>query len=351
MIQSLKITNELMNLQEIGWDGFFSSQFARYEKEDLIPARIFSEQKKSYVLFSENGELKASARGILWHQKESKHPTPVVGDWVAAQLLPGKLSASIKAILPRKSSFSRISSGGRKKRSGGDINEQIIAANVDIALIIAGLDREFNLRRIERYMALVQKSGMIPIIILNKADLCKQKSAIQKDVQNIFPDVSVLTMVALKGKQVFKLNQYIKKGQTAALLGSSGVGKSTIINQLLGYDRQKVSDISTSAGKGQHTTSRREIIILPSGGLIMDNPGMREIQLWAGEDDLYHTFTDIETIAHNCRFRDCRHEQEPGCAVKEALHEGILDEGRLKNYIKIKSELTELAKRQKLSGK
>lgn len=336
-----------MDIKSIGWNNYFSDHFKKYKTEKLSPARVISEQKKSYILYSEEGELKASARGILWHKKESKPDPPVVGDWVAVRLLPEKNTANIKHILPRRSSFSRKASGGRKRYSGGRIVEQIIVANIDIGIITIGLDRDFSLRRIERYLALVQGSGATPLIILNKADLCKDFKKRKKEVNRIVKGIPVITMIALNKDDAEVLYKYIKKGKTAALLGSSGVGKSTIINQLLGYERQKVKELSISAGKGQHTTSRRELIILPNGGLMIDNPGMREVQLWADEVDLSDIFTDIESLAQNCRFRNCQHGAEPGCAVKESLDKGEIDENRLKNYLKMKSEVTQLARKQK----
>lgn len=336
-----------MDLKSIGWNKAFSDHFKKYKSDGLIPARIISEQKKSYLLYSKDGELKSGARGILWHRTGLKKDTPVVGDWVAVKLLSEKNTANIIHILPRKSSFSRKASGGRKRYSGGKNIEQVIVANIDIGIITIGLDRDFNLRRIERYLALVQGSGATPLIILNKADLCTNTKKIKKEVNRIATKIAVLTMIAIKKNEVEILYNYIKKGKTAALLGSSGVGKSTIINQLLGYERQKVKEISGFAKKGQHTTSRRELILLPNGGLMIDNPGMREVQLWADEDDLIDIFSDIEALAQNCRFRDCQHHAEPGCAVKESIDKGVIDENRLSNYKKMKSEVTDLAEKQK----
>jgi len=336
-----------MDLKSIGWDKFFSDHFKKYKNENLIPARIVSEQKKSYIVYSENGELKASARGILWHHKGKKPDTPVVGDWVTIQLLPEKNTANIKNILPRKSRFSRKASGGRKRYSGGKIVEQIIVTNIDIGIITIGLDRDFSLRRVERYLALVQGSGAAPLIVLNKADLCKDTKKRKKEVSRIASDIPVFTMTALKKGDVKVLNKYIKKGKTAAFIGSSGVGKSTIINQLFGYERQTVTEVSVSVGKGRHTTSRRELMILPNGGLLIDNPGMREVQLWADKDDLYEIFRDIEVLAQSCRFRKCQHGTDPGCAVQESMNKGEIEPNRFKNYIKMKSEVTTLAEKQK----
>jgi len=336
-----------MDLKSIGWNKYFSKLFVNYKTEELTPARVVSEQKKSYILYSNKGEFRASARGILWHGKGSKPETPVVGDWVAVKPLSEKKTANIIHILPRKSSFSRKASGGRKRYSGGKIIEQVIVANIDLGIITIGLDRDFNLRRIERYLALVQGSGAATLIILNKADLCEDAEKRKKEVSRIAIGIPIFTMIALKKGDVDVLYPYIKKGKTAALLGSSGVGKSTIINQLLGFQRQKVKEISINGGKGQHTTSERELIILPNGGLMIDNPGMREIQLWADEDDIFDIFNDIESLARSCRFRNCEHDSEPGCSVKESLDKGELDINRLNNYRKMKSEVAHLAEKQR----
>jgi len=336
-----------MDLKSIGWDKFFSDSFKKYEGDNLRPARIISEQKKSFLLISEEGELKSSARGIFWYDKGSKPETPVVGDWVAIQAFSENKTANIIHILPRKNSISRRSSGGRKKYSGGRIIEQIMVANIDLGIITIGLDRDYSLRRIERYLALVQANGVTPLIILNKADLCTDIIKRKKEVSHIAMDIPVITMIALHRNEVTSLYNFINKGKTATLLGSSGVGKSTIINQLLGFQRQKVKEISASVGKGQHATSKRELIILPNGGIIIDNPGMREVQLWADEDDLSDVFQDIEVIARSCHFRNCQHREEPGCAVLDSLNKGVIDKNRFENYKKMKSEVIRLAERHK----
>lgn len=336
-----------MDLHRIGWNKFFSDNFEKYHRNELIPARIISEQKKSYILLCEEGELFSSARGILWHDKRLNIGRPVVGDWVAISPVPENKTANIVHILPRKNTISRRSPGGRKKYSGGKIMEQVIVANIDIGIITVGLDRDYSLRRIERYLILVQGSGVKPLIILNKADLCADTNKIKKEVKYIANGIPVITMIALQKKDVKVLFNYVQKGETAALLGSSGVGKSTIINQLLGYQRQKVTEISTNVKKGQHTTSRRELIMLSNGGILIDNPGMREIQLWADEDDISQIFYDIELLAQSCRFRDCQHGAEPGCAVLESVYKGTLSKSRLENYKKMKSEIIYLVEKQK----
>lgn len=336
-----------MLLRELGWNRYFSQQFKKYKEQNYLPARIISEQKKSYLLFCQKGQLKASARGIFWHDHNEFREKPVVGDWVAVELLSDKNSATIKTILTRKNQISRKSAGTRKKLIAKDAIEQIIAANIDLVFIVVGLDRDYNLRRIERYLTLAQKSGAKAVVILNKSDLCKDAGKKVNEVQKIAPNIPVLSMIALKKSDMKKIDPFIKVGKTAVLIGSSGVGKSTIINQMLGFSRQKITGINPQIGKGKHTTSRRELIILPNKGLIIDNPGMREIQLWAEKDDLVDVFSDIENYAVDCRFRNCFHENEPGCAVKQALEQGKIDRERFNNYQKLKKELMLLSRKKK----
>jgi len=330
-----------MSLKELGWHPYFSRQFSDFRKMGYRPARILSAYKKSYILATKNGEMEAEARGILWYERGEVPIIPVVGDWVAVSIRPGEKKASIHAVLKRKNYFSRRAAGGRKRTGQGEAIAQIIAANIDLAFVVAGLDHDYNLQRIERFLALVQKSTVRPVIILNKTDRCSTYRQKKNEVQRLFPEITVTTMMALDSRQVKKMKNFFRPGLTTALLGSSGVGKSTIINQLLGYNRQTIG-----AGKGQHTTSRRELILLPEGGLIMDNPGMREIQLWAGEQDLRLTFRDIDETSMHCRFRDCRHQHEPDCAVREAVENGKLDQRRVQNYIKLRDEVRQLQDRR-----
>jgi ribosome biogenesis GTPase len=335
-----------MSLKELGWHTYFSRQFSDFRKKGYRPARILSAYKKSYILAMKKGEMEAEARGILWYERGEVPVIPVVGDWVAVSIRPGEKKASIHAVLKRINHFSRRVAGGRKRTGQGEATAQVIAANIDLAFVVVGLDRDYNLQRIERFLTLVQKNTVRPVIILNKTDRCSTYRRKKNEVQRLFPDIAVITMLALDEGQVRKLKKFFRPGITSALLGSSGVGKSTIINQLVGYNRQTISDAGETAGPGQHTTSRRELILLPEGGLIMDNPGMREIQLWADEQDLRLTFSDIDETSMHCRFRDCRHQHEPGCAVREAVENGKLDQRRVQNYIKLRDEVRQLQDRR-----
>jgi len=233
--------------------------------------------------------------------------------------------------LPRASKFSR-------KVAGVTTEEQIVAANVDTLFLVIGLDGDFNPRRVERYLAPAWDSGATPVLVLNKADVCEDVTALIAEVELIAAGIPVHPVSALDG-DVDELRRYCVSGQTVALIGSSGVGKSTLINALLGEDRQDTGDVSEHQDRGRHTTTNRELIVLPTGGLIIDNPGMRELQLWSDDAGVDETFADILKLAGECRFRDCRHESEPDCAVQAALYDGTLDGERYRNYLKLKREL------------
>jgi len=333
-----------LNLNELGWSEHFAAAQAAVAAPNLVPARVARQDYGCYLVFAEKGELVADVRGRLRHEAQGPADLPAVGDWVAVQPWPGEAKATICAVLPRRSCISRKTAGART-------DEQVLAANVDTLFLMVGLDRDFNPRRVERYLTFAWESGASPVILLNKADLCKDVEDRVLAIETIACGVPVHALSALAGDNVEAIRGYFVEGRTAAFLGSSGVGKSTLINALIGEERQEVGAVRESDGRGRHTTTRRELVFVPAGGMIVDTPGMRELQLWADEDAAGRTFGDIETLARRCRFRDCTHRTEPGCAVQAALDDGELDAGRLESYRKQQRELAYLARRQNESAR
>lgn len=339
---------KIQSLVALGWNPFFTAHFASYAAEGYAVGRVAIEHRTAYMLYSEWGDLTAEVTGRFRHRATGLQDFPAVGDWVVIRLMPepekSPLRATIHAVLPRQSKFSR-------KVAGSQTEEQVIAANVDTVLLVAGLDRNFNLRRLERYLLLAWESGTNPVIVLNKADLCADVEQRMAEVESIAPGVPVHILSALHQQGIEALQPYLQPGQTLALLGSSGVGKSTLTNQLIGQSRQAVQAVRQGDDQGRHTTTHRELLLLPGGSLLIDTPGMRELQIWAGEDstpdsNLHSTFADIEALASQCRFRDCQHQQEPDCAVRQAIEQGELDASRLLNYQKLDRELNYLARKQ-----
>lgn len=331
-----------MILEDWGWSTDFAEAFALWNDGHHVPARVIRGEKNYFRVLSPVGELTVRFTGKIRHHAGGRPDLPVVGDWVVVAPQ-GQQRGTIVAQLPRRNSFSRNISGRRKGKEQR-AEEQVIAANVDLVIIVSGLDQDYNLRRIERYLTLVSSSGAAAVLILNKADLHPDPEVCVKEVTRIAGTTPVFVCSALEPLQLLPLQHYLKPGQTVALLGSSGVGKSTIVNGLLGEDRQKIAAVSSSDGKGRHTTTHRELFLLPQGGILMDNPGMRELHLWGESNDLEESFADILTLAQGCRFRNCSHDHEPGCAVQQATAAGALDRDRLANYLKLKHELQALQK-------
>jgi ribosome biogenesis GTPase len=338
--------NEI-TLEELGWDNYFSGEFQPVKTPGAVPARVVTIEKDSCRVLTVSGELTAQLSGRMRYRAGGED-YPAVGDWLVVQPLPGELKATIQAILPRKSKFSRQSSGGRERIAGGRTEEQIVSANVDIVFLVSGLDggRSLNLRRIERYIAIARVSGAVPVIVLNKVDLCLDIAARINEVKTVASDIPIHAVSATGRTGLEALMPYLAKGKTAALLGSSGVGKSAIINALLGAERQSTGEVREADRRGRHTTTRRELIFLPGGGAVIDTPGMREIQVWGDEKSLDNAFEDISKIGLSCRFSDCRHNTEPGCAVQAAIQRGELDAGHFRSYQKLQRELEHLNARQ-----
>jgi len=319
------------SLEALGATPEVNSAFAPHRDQGLSLARVSLVIRDEYRLLAPAGELHAEAAGVLFHMATRQADLPAVGDWVAVRIIGGG-EALIQAVLPRRSCFSRRAAGRRE-------DEQVIAANIDTVFLVTGLDGDFNLRRVERYLTLIHESGAEPVIVLNKIDLCDNVPEHIRLIREIAPAVPVAAIRANSEEGIAPILVHIRSGRTVSLIGSSGVGKSTLLNQLLGRHRQRTGGVREDDNRGRHTTTHRELIVLPAGGVLIDNPGMRELQLWAGHESLDETFAEIAALSAACRFPDCRHESEPDCAVLAALAEGSLQAARWESYLKLRAEI------------
>ncbi len=331
-------------LTQYGWDEFFEKQFKKFSEKDYSVGRVAIENKNNFQLYTEFGELTAEISGKFLFNAVTDSDYPAVGDWVVIRPIIEEKKAMIEFVLERKNKFSR-------KVSGETTEEQIISANVDTLFIISSLNQDIKLRRIERYLTLAKENNVPAVLILSKADLCENLKKKLTEVKSIAFDISVHVISAPENMGTSELRQYFRGNKTVAVVGSSGVGKSTLINCLSGSDEMEVSDISLYKDKGRHTTSHRELIILPEGGLIIDTPGMREIQMWEGSEGVSETFQDVEKYLGQCWFTDCKHETEPGCAVKKAIDDGEINEDRFRNYLKLQREITHFENRNNNKAK
>ena len=329
-------------LLRMGWTDHFQRQLDEARKNDLIPARVVGVRKNIFCVSNGEKEWLATVAGKLMHQSGGLYP--VTGDWV---LLTGTVIAEV---LARRNTLSRGAAGTRGKESELPKKEQIIAANLDAVFIVCGLDRDFNLRRIERYLTLVYNSGLDPVIVLTKADLHQDPEQFTGQVETIAFGVPVYAVSVLDDGSLKHLEGYLSPGKTITMVGSSGAGKSTLVNRLYGKTVQAVNTISESVGKGRHTTTTRDLIVMPGGGMVIDNPGIREIAFWDDDGGIGAAFPEIERFAGNCRFPDCSHTHEPGCRVLQAVEEGAISPGRLENFRKMERELTYLSQRQHKSA-
>lgn len=333
--------NSKISLYELGLTEELRKEYEEKYKGYFL-GRVSVEHKNSYKVLTENGEVMGRISGKLNYQANSKSDYPAVGDWVVLDREDNNSGDTIiHGILSRKSIISR-------KTAGKKDEEQIVAANVDTLFICMALDNDFNIRRLERYISLAWESGAKPVIILTKADLCDDIDIKVVEVEEVTLGIDVLVVSSVKKEGIDDIISYIKPRETIAFVGSSGIGKSTLINTLLGEEKQKINDIRND-GKGRHTTTYRELIKLPFGGIVIDTPGMREIQMYTA--DLDTSFSDIEELARDCHFSDCIHEREPRCAVRQAIKDGRLAEERLRSYKKLKKELEYLEDRKLLNAK
>jgi ribosome biogenesis GTPase len=328
-----------MQLSELGYSNNFRDMFHDYDDGDHFPGRVSGQERRQYRLMCEQGEMAAVAAGRLYHKADDPEGLPAVGDWTVCRKSDAGDLAVIEKVLPRASSIQR-------KSAGQETITQVLAANVDVAFLVSGLDNDFNLRRIERFLTLSWESGARPVIVLNKIDLHEDISSFIDSVESIAYGLPLLKVSALNGVGVDDLREFLADGLTGVFLGSSGVGKSSLINHLLGENRQLVHEVREDDQRGRHTTTSRNLLMLPGGGLVIDTPGLREIQLWNSPEGLKRSFDDIEQLALGCRFNDCAHEDEPGCAVREAIETGELDRSRFQSYRKLQKEQAYLERKQ-----
>lgn len=340
-------------LEALGFDDWFRGRLSRIESGDRRVARVTAVNRDNFLIHNEEGEVQAELTGKMLFGTESKTDLPAVGDWVLAQYVNEDTFAIIHEVLPRKNAL-------RRKVAGKEVDFQVLAANIDTAFIMQSVDRDFNLRRLERYLVMIQESDIYPTILLSKCDLTDEADLNSK-IEVVREIVGEYDLIPFSNETLVGLDEIqraLKSGHTACLLGSSGVGKTTLLNRLIGEERFAVDRVREKDGKGRHTTARRQLICLPTGGLIIDTPGMRELGLFDMDAGLSETFEDIHSIAQDCRFKDCTHTHEAGCAVLEAVKKGTLDGDRYQNYLKIKKEAAyyqmsylEKRRRDKMFGK
>jgi ribosome biogenesis GTPase len=326
-------------LSDLGWDEGFQEKFAEVASPGQVPARVTLEHQNIYTVHTGQEELLATVAGRVRHRVAERHEFPAVGDWIVLDPRPSRARGVIQAVLPRRSKFSR--------KVAGDLTmEQVIAANIDTVFLMMGLDRDYSVRRIERYLITTRDGGASPVIVLNKTDVCADLPLCIAEVEAVAGGAPVIALSVRKSESLDALTPHLSPGRTIALLGSSGVGKSTLVNRLNGQDVQRTREVRESDQRGRHTTSHRELIVLPSGALLIDTPGMRELQLWDGGDSVAAAFDDVAAIGIECRFRDCRHATEPGCAVKQAVDDGRLAADRLEAFSALQRESAFVAERQ-----
>jgi ribosome biogenesis GTPase len=329
-------------IRQLGWNDHFERLAADQAINVDQVARVLSAQRDQFLVTNGHREWLCTPSGKMRHHKQLDFP--VTGDWVLVD------ENVVKRVIPRKNTLCRGEAGSRGKQAGTVQREQPLAANIDTVFIVSGLDRDYNLRRIERFLALVYNCGMTPVIILTKADLHESPNAFRDEVESSAFGVPIVLTSTKDGSGINELHGYLNIGQTTSMLGSSGAGKSSLANMLYGSDIRATATVSTSVGKGRHTTTSRELIAMPQGGLLMDNPGIREIAFSHSGDGLGATFSDIQTLAESCRFANCLHQHEPGCAVLHAVESGELSQARLENYRKMQREMEYVRARSEKSA-
>lgn len=319
------------NLENYGYTSFYESQVEQLgmSEGDLMPARVTEVHKEQYKIVTKQGESYAKLKGAFFHNSKFSNVYPIVGDFVLAKYNPWG-EDMIYQVLERKSKFSRLDSVNKM--------EQDVAANFDYVFIMASLNHDFNIKRMERYLTAAWQSGGMPVIVLTKLDLCNDHALYKTQIEAVAAGVPIIFISSLTGQGLDQLREYVKPSKTIVFLGSSGVGKSSLVNAIAGEEIMKVNSIREGDSKGRHTTTHRQLVMLQNGTMIIDTPGMRELGMWNVSDGLDVAFADVEALAGKCKFRNCNHQSEPGCAVKEALESGELSKERWQNYVKLKKE-------------
>lgn len=320
-----------MSIFRWGWNTYFEALWNDRDRENTVPARVVAQHRGFWRVAGNFDERWAEAAGKVRLAADERADWPTAGDWVAVEIHDQNRSALIQEVLPRRSRFVR-------KSPGKKVEVQVIAANVDTVLLVSALDGDFNPRRVERYLAQCWESGARPVMVLNKADVWEWTDQRAAEMERLALETAVCVVSARTGQGIEELGPFLERGKTVAMLGSSGVGKSTLANRLLGQSLQEVQTVRESDSRGRHTTTARQLFVLPGGALLMDTPGLRKLQLWDAAEGLAETFAEIDVLAENCRFGDCRHEKEPGCAVQAALTAGALDPARFENRRKLLRE-------------
>lgn len=335
--EMIDVEGYIVDMEDYGFDTFFQNQWTQTYGEiwncdrmeqAIVPARVISDFGQMLKVISPFGELKVN-RPKEQHVLEQQVSA---GDWLAIKFDENRAEATVAHVLNRKTKFSRAA-------AGIEVKEQIVAANVDVIFLIQSLNKDFNMRRLERYLIAAWESGANPVIVLTKSDLCDDIEGKMMEVEATAPGVNIFSISNLTGEGIEALRTFVKKGKTIALLGSSGVGKSTLVNKLAGRELLKTQSIREEDSKGRHTTTHRELVLLPDGGMILDTPGMRTLSLWEAEEGMEKLYGDVEALIQSCRFTDCKHQNEPGCAVRAALKSGKLEEHKWLSWKKLQKEM------------
>ena len=327
-----------LSLETLGWTEARAREFEPYAAEGLAPGRVSLEHNHVFRVLTASGEHLAEITGRLKHRAETRRGLPVVGDWVALRLDPSGARGQIAHVLTRQTVFSR-------KAAGRETEEQLIAANLDCVFAVFGLDKPVNPEAIERYLVVVRASGATPVVVLNKRDLVGNVDAARREAEDAAGGAPVVAISARSGEGMAALAAWLAPGRTLAVIGPSGVGKSSLVNALVGDEVLPTGEVRPWDARGRHTSVHRQLVVRAAGGLIIDTPGMRELQLWE-TDAVADAFLDIAELAGACRFRDCRHDREPGCAVKAAVDEGAIDQRRYASFLKLQAEQAETARKQ-----